>query len=125
MNGWSSRNRISNDSINVVLGPLSLHRILILQRRFDQLQIPITVFVPDELIEMAGRVIEPILFQGGYRISDSLIQPAQDPPVGKRPLCFSRRRIVVGPLHASEGTVRHSKFCWQSYDNLRYAPPRA
>src|SRR5690554_120614 len=57
---------------------------VIIQHRLGQLQVPVTVFVPDELIQVVGGQVETILIQMADDVLFATLQFANNPAVGQR-----------------------------------------
>ena len=52
--------------------------------RLDQLQVPVTQLVPEELVKTAGGLLEVIAFDGGAHFAGKLGDPGEQPAVGQR-----------------------------------------
>ena len=61
-----------------------------LQVRLDDLDVPVRVLVPEEVIEAVGGGVEPVAPEPRVHFPDDLVQPVQDPAVDRRQV--SRRR---------------------------------
>ena len=56
-------------------------RILAVEIRLDHFQVPVTVLMPDELVEHVGILVEMIAFHGLPDLADDPLQAAQNPPM--------------------------------------------
>jgi len=63
------------------LGSLPGRRILTVEVRFDHLQVPVAVFVPDELVEHMRVLIEMVPLDRFPDLADDPLQAAEQPAV--------------------------------------------
>src|SRR6185295_9961900 len=83
-------------------GPWSFRTRRVLKCGLDQFEVPVTVLMPDELVQRARGAIEPIGFQLGRHRLDRLIQATQNPAVGKGALSWSDGSSRPIEIHEAE-----------------------
>ena len=70
-------------------------RIVRLQQRLGEFEIPVAIAVPDELVKFVGRLVEAVTLDGGPDSRFELRELADDPAVDPAPV---GRRIEVRPI---------------------------
>src|SRR2546423_668246 len=79
-----------------------LEGILLLECRLNQLKIPVAVLVPDELVDLAGSLIEAVLVEGRIHLADRAIQSAENPAVGKGAILGRNSLTWAIEIHQNE-----------------------
>ena len=73
--------RLQNGQECMLRSPFLFLRLFVIQGRFDQLEVPVTKFMPEELIDPPRGVIETVFVKVSSDIRHRTIQAVPDPPV--------------------------------------------
>src|SRR5437867_2021116 len=83
-------------------GSLGVSRVLALESRLDQLQVPVAVLMPDEVVYLARGLVEPIRLERCVDVPDRPIEAAKDPAISKGTVFRRGRFARAVEVHQNE-----------------------